>query len=203
MNNPLIGLRKDIKRLLLDLRQDSWKKLFKRLAYRFCRATKHIIYYLDLLKELSPLPSIPIDVEVKEVTITELNNLRLNAKGLTSDFFRDKIGVEERSFIATVSGDLAFIIWTSSQNSSGLVTVTPNTVEMNYAYCLPEYRRRQLYFTTISYMSHKLKMEGIRGIWAVPDSDNDVSINYIIKAGFEKIGELYRWGFITWKKGKV
>ena len=98
------------------------------------------------------------------------------------------IGIEERSFIGTVKGVLAFIIWTSSKDSSGLIHITPRTVEMNFAYCLPLYRGERLYFHAILCLSHNHKRDGTKGVWAVPDSGNSVSISYIEKAGFEKVG---------------
>ncbi len=193
-------LTSDIRRLFVDLKQEPLEKTFRRLRNRFFKVTKYIIYYLDLTKEIKQLDPLPGDIEVKEVSRKDLAYLRKDAQGLPSDFYRDVIGIEERCFIGIVKGDLAFIIWTSSKDSSGLIHITQGTVEMNFAYCLPLYRGKQLYFRAIQCLSHNHKRDGTKGVWAVPDSGNSVSISYIEKAGFNKVGELYRWGFFTWLK---
>lgn len=190
----------DTKRLLVDLKQEPLGKTIKRLVNRFGKVTRYIIYYLDLTKELVPIQPFPNHIRIAEVSISELGQLRKDVKGLTSDFYRDKIGIEDRCFIGTLNDDLAFIIWTSTRDSSGLIRINPGTVEMNFAHCLPQYRGNQLYFYTIQCLSNIHKGEELKGIWAVPDSGNDVSIHYIEKAGFEKRGELYRWGVFTWRK---
>ena len=189
----------NFKFLFSSLRQEGLTETLHRLAFRFLRINTFYIYALDLHKDL-PNIATPEDVKLKELSFDELEKLRGDGSGLPSQFLRDKIGHEDRCFVSLIDGELAFIVWTASKESSGLVKLTPSSVELNHAYCIPKHRGKRLFTLTLSFLSRKLQKENYDKIWSVPHEGNTPSIRTHHKCGFKYVGiNVNRLGFITWK----
>lgn len=188
----LIGL------LLLNLHNEGLRETVERIWFRFGKVNRFLIFRKELDGPYQEIP-MPPDILFKEVSHAQLARFRQGKKCLPSEFFRDKIRRTERSFCAFVSDEMAYIVWVSTISSSGFVSLASDEAEVNYAYCLEPFRGRRLYTLSLLYLMRRLKAEGIHALWIVAHDHNVVGIKSIRRAGFYQMGEIKRWGVISWR----
>ncbi len=193
----LSTLSSNIKQLHMNLFKEGFAETLRRICFRFMKVNKFYIFTLNLSRSIPNHP-IPPNTEIKEISYQELSILRKKGERLSSDFYRDKIGNEQRCWVATVSGQLACIIWLNSNPSSGFLKIQPGSLEMNYLYCLPKYRAKKLCTTTITAMANQLKNEMVNSILVVIHESTIAALKVIMRCGFVKTAEVKRWGFLKW-----
>ena len=180
------------------LKREGLKETWRRFCFRCCKINTFYVFSLDLSDPLPDIPA-PEHSNLKEIDFPELELLRGNNPDFTSEFYRDQIGNEERCFLALLHDKPAFILWISSQPSSGFITVDKGSVEMNHIYCLPQFRANHLCTATISFMAGQVKDEGCKTIRIVTHEDNIALIKCISRCGFKRTGHtLRRWAFLKW-----
>ncbi len=187
-----------MKMLYTVLKQEGIKEIWHRFCFRCFKINSFYVFSLNLS---DPLPNIPVSENfvLKERNFAELATLRKNHHKLPSEFFRDKIGHEERCFLASFHQELAFIAWISLQPSSGFIKMDENSVEMNHIYCLPQFRANKLGSATLSFIAGQLKNEGYSSIKLVTHEDNIALIKCIRRCGFKRTGKIIkRWAFLKW-----
>ncbi len=187
-----------MKMLYTVLRQEGMRETWRRFCFRCFKVNTFYVFSLDLS---DPLPDIqsPEPSNFKEIDFAELELLRGCHKDLTSEFYRDQIGTEERCFVALVHDKPAFVLWLSSSPSSGFITVNKGSVEMNHIYCLPKFRANHLCTATISFVTGQVKDEGYDTIRVVTHQDNIALIKCINRCGFKHTGHIIRrWAFLKW-----
>ncbi len=188
-----------MKMLYTVYKQEGAGELWRRFRFRCFRVNSFYVFTLNLAASLPKFgPSSTLTIS--ERTFRELDRLRKDQPGLTSEFFRDRIGTEKRCFLATTSdNNPACIIWISPTPSSGFVTADELHPEMNHIFCIPRYRGQHLCTATVSFLSHCLQEEGCRFISVVTHEDNIALMTVIRRCGFRHTGQIIRrWAFFKW-----
>jgi len=193
----------NLKLLTTLYRTEGLWAVVKRLAFRFYRVHRFLIFRLRLSGELEK-GVIPEGIEFKEAGLDELRTLRADRPDLPEYFFRDESdSTLARCWIGLWQGKLCFIAWISFTGSSGLVKIGQTEAEMAYIFCLKEMRGKRLTRHAVLRIGETLFAEGITSLLAVPHSRNPAIIKSFIGSGFVKIGTINRFAFVTWPRTPV
>jgi RimJ/RimL family protein N-acetyltransferase len=181
------------------LRTEGPLEVIRRLAFRFLHVHTFAVLRLPLSAAL-PRGEAPPGIELKEVSTADLNALRLGRSDLPEYFYRDQSETLDRCWAGLKDGKLGFIVWISSRGSSNLVRLGVKDVELAYIYCLEPLRGQRLTTNAVLVIARALFEEGFASMLAVPHSGNAAIIKSFQACGFERLGSIRRFGFVTWPR---
>jgi len=187
---------RNVRVLATVMKTEGLVAVLKRLAFRFTHIHKFFVYRLSLTDDL-PVVAPPSGIELREVTLAELRDLRQGRTDLPEYFYRDETGTRGRCWVGLRGGRMGFILWYTYENESGMVDLQKDQIEAAYAYALKDMRGLHLTQIAFRISGRELGREGIRSILAVPHSETVAINKTFIACGFDMIGEIKRYGFFT------
>ena len=194
---------RNLKLLVTTFKAEGFRAVLHRIAFRFLHVHTFTVYRLRLSAAL-PEGRIPEDIELREVSVEQLRDLRKGRTDLPEYFYRDESDTTaERCWVGLKDGWLGFIAWISYRGSSGMVRVGAHEAEMAYIYCLSELRGQRLTANALFVIMRTLYEEGTTAILAVPHYANPPMIKSFLACGFVPIGTIRRFGFFTWPRTPV
>ncbi|RWX49805.1 hypothetical protein VU00_12063, partial [Candidatus Electrothrix marina] len=121
---------RNIKHLLLNLRQEGGVETLYRLCFRFLRINSFDVFCLDLSNINFVGDAFLPGAVVKEITEKGLQDLREKYVQLPSEFYINKLEPEKkyRCFICFFKEQPALIVWFCDGMSSGFVDVASTDV---------------------------------------------------------------------------
>lgn len=161
---------------------------------RALRVTRVEIWHLPLAEASSKsFTNKAGDAQVLVDATGELAKLRLWARNLSVDFFRDVIDVKGKCILVTVSGRLAGIAWVFDSRRPGhFLRLAARDLEIRSVHTLREFRGKGVARLAIHEACRVYARRGYRGAFAVIHSQNQSSRRVFEAVGFHKVADVRR-----------
>lgn len=165
--------------------------------YGYLKVNNFIVFYRD--------PSLPVDlrllgkdIEMKNVSLSELRRLRGQHDRLPFEFYCDETQGFKNCYVAISEGHLAAIHWlVGPGENSRFLNLTTGDVELNYNTVLPQFRGRRLAEMLMSFIINDSFNIGVERIFGVVHVSNIPQYKPMLRLGFTPVECLTH--FFIWR----
>jgi GNAT superfamily N-acetyltransferase len=172
------------RQLKQDLRSEGVFGTLKLFAEGYLKVNSFLVFYLDLTKPFAA-PAPPPDIELRQGTLSDLQELRRGRTDLPTEFYCDEVFGFKVPMLAFVEGELAAIHWLVSPNEpSRFLSLSQGDVELNYNTVLPQFRGRRLAQLLMAFLissardAGHLRMFGVVNVQNVPQFKPMLDLNF-------------------------
>lgn len=180
--------------LLLSFRNKGLRATLRSIYYGYFVVNKFIVFYRDLAQPTREMEIDP-EVELKRVSLVELEQLRSGNSNFPPDFYCDRTYGFSTPCVALVGGELAAILWIVSPHEySRFLELGEGDAEYNYSFVLPQYRGHRLAARLMALMIDICRQQQQRRLFAVVSATNIPQFKQMLAMGFVPVEALTHFG---------